>query len=116
MAVKQKKKSLKIAVNAGVTTGVGGDVGVFPHGENVYEMELMQEYGGMKALDILKSATTINAKALHMENEIGMVKAGMKADLVAVKGDPSKLISDLRKVQFVMKDGVIVRNEIKANR
>ena len=112
-AVKQKKKTLKIAVDAGVAIGMGGDVGVFPHGENVYEMELMAEYGGMKPLDILKSATTVNAKALHLENEIGAIKAGLKADLMAVPGDPSKNISLLRKVGFVMKDGVIYRDETK---
>ncbi|CAN5327417.1 amidohydrolase family protein [soil metagenome] len=112
-AVKQKKKSFKIAVNAGVTIGMGGDVGVFPHGENVYEMELMAEYGGMKSLDILKAATAINARALHMENEIGIIKAGWKADLMAVQGDPSKNLSDLRKVKFVMKDGIVYRDEVK---
>ncbi len=110
-AVKQKKKSLRIAVNAGVTIGLGGDVGVFPHGENVYEMELMIEYGGMKPLDVLRSATTINARAVHMENEIGAIRNGMKADLMAVRGDPSKSVSELRKVTFVMKDGVIYRQE-----
>ena len=110
-AVKNKKKSLSIAVNAGVTIGLGGDVGVFPHGENVYELELMGEYGGMKTLDLLKAATTVNARALHMENEIGSIRAGFKADLMAVKGDPSKNISELRQVKFVMKDGVIYRQE-----
>jgi imidazolonepropionase-like amidohydrolase len=110
-AVKNKKKSLTIAVNAGVTIGLGGDVGVFPHGENVYELELMAEYGGMKNLDLLKAATTVNAKALHMDNEIGALRTGYKADLMAVKGDPSKSIAELRKVVFVMKEGVIYRND-----
>jgi imidazolonepropionase-like amidohydrolase len=109
-AVKQKKKGLKIAVNAGVTIGVGGDVGVFPHGENVYEMELLAEYGGMKSIEVLKAATTVNAKALHMENEIGTIRTGMKADLMAIKGNPLSNLSDLRKVTFVMKDGVIYKN------
>ncbi|MBL7847977.1 MAG: amidohydrolase family protein [Cyclobacteriaceae bacterium] len=110
-AVKNKKKSLTIAVNAGVTIGMGGDVGVFPHGENVYELELMAEYGGMKTIDLLKAVTTVNARALHLENEIGSIRNGMKADLMAVRGDPSKSISELRKVAFVMKDGVIYRQE-----
>jgi len=105
---KQKKKSFKIALDAGVIIGMGGDVGVYPHGENVYEMELMAEYG-MKPMDILKAATTVNARALHLENEIGAIKPGLKADLVVVNGDPSKLISDLRKVEWVMKDGVIYK-------
>ena len=99
------------AIDGGVTIGVGGDVGVFPHGENVYEMELLAEYGGMKPIDIMKAATVVNARAVHMENEIGAIKTGMKADLMAVKGDPSKNISELRKVSFVMKNGVIYRND-----
>ncbi|MCK6618421.1 MAG: amidohydrolase family protein [Cyclobacteriaceae bacterium] len=106
--VQQKKRSFKIALDAGVTIGMGGDVGVYHHGENVYEMELMAEYG-MKPIEILKAATVVNAKALHMENEIGSIRAGLLADLVAVKGDPSKNISDLRKIEFVMKDGVMFR-------
>jgi len=106
--IKQKKKSFKIALDAGVTIGMGGDVGVYPHGENVYEMELLNEYG-MKPLNILKTATTINARALHMENEIGSIKSGLKADIVIVKGDPSKNISDLRQVEFVMKNGVVYK-------
>lgn len=106
--VKQKKKSFKIALDAGVIIGMGGDVGVYPHGENVYEMELMAEYG-MSPKDILKSATSVNAQALHLENEIGTIKAGLKADLLLVKGDPTKAISDLRKVEWVMKDGVMYK-------
>ncbi len=108
-AVKNKKKTLTIAVNAGVTIGMGGDVGVFHHGENVYELELMAEYGGMKTMDLLKAATTINARALHADKEIGSIRSGMKADLMAVRGDPSKNISELRKVMFVMKDGIVYR-------
>jgi len=110
-AVKNKKKSLTIAVNAGVTIGMGGDVGVFHHGENVYELELMAEYGGMKTLDLLKAATSVNARALHADQEIGFIRPGMKADLMAVRGDPSKNISELRKVMFVMKDGTVYRND-----
>lgn len=109
--VKNKKKSLSIAVKAGVTIGLGGDVGVFPHGENVYELELMGEYGGMRTLDLLRAATTVNARALHMENEIGSIRPGLRADLMAVRGDPSKNISELRKVVFVMKDGAVYRND-----
>jgi imidazolonepropionase-like amidohydrolase len=108
--VQQKKRSFKIALDHGVTIGMGGDVGVYHHGENVYEMELMIEYG-MKPIDVLKAATTVNAKALHMENEIGAIKPGLLADMVIVQGDPAKSISDLRKVVFVMKDGKVYRHE-----
>lgn len=107
-AIEQKKNSFKIALHAGVTIGMGGDVGVFHHGENVYEMELMVEYG-MKPLDVLRSATTVNSRALHMENEIGSIKLQHLADLVIVSGDPSKNISDLRKVEWVMKNGVVIK-------
>lgn len=109
--VVNKKKTLTIAVNAGVTIGLGGDVGVFPHGENVYELELMGEYGGMKTIDLLRAATSVNAKALHIDSEVGSIRAGMKADLMAVSGDPSQKISELRKTIFVMRDGVIYRQE-----
>jgi imidazolonepropionase-like amidohydrolase len=108
--VTNKKKSFKEALASGVTIGMGGDVGVYPHGENVLEMELMVEYG-MKTFDVLKAATSVNARALHMDSQVGFVKEGLKADLVIVTGDPSKNISDLRKVKFVMKDGVVYRNE-----
>ena len=105
-----KKKSFKEALKAGVTMGMGGDVGVFPHGENVREMELMVEYG-MNALDVLKAATSVNAHAFHLDGLVGTIKEGLKADLVIVTGNPAASISDLRKVVFVMKDGVVYRQE-----
>ena len=108
--ITNKKRSFKEAMTSGVTIGMGGDVGVFPHGDNVLEMELMQEYG-MKAFDVLKAATSVNARAFHLDNQVGFIKTGLKADLLIVSGDPSKNISDLRKIKFVMKDGVVYRNE-----
>jgi imidazolonepropionase-like amidohydrolase len=105
-----KKKSFKEAIESGVTIGMGGDVGVFPHGENVLEMELMVEYG-MKPMDVLKAATSINARAFHLDKQVGYLKSGMLADFVIVSGDPSQNISTLRKVQWVMKDGVVYRDE-----
>jgi imidazolonepropionase-like amidohydrolase len=108
--VTNKKKSFKEAIASGVTIGMGGDVGVFPHGENALEMELMVEYG-MKAMDVLKAATSVNARAFHLDNQVGFLKEGLKADLLVVTGDPSKSISDLRKVKFVMKDGIVYKNE-----
>jgi imidazolonepropionase-like amidohydrolase len=105
-----KKKSFKDAIESGVAIGMGGDVGVFPHGENALEMELMVEYG-MKPIEVLKAATSVNAKAFHLEREVGFIKPGLKADLAIVTGDPSKNISDVRKVQWVMKDGVVYRDE-----
>ena len=105
----EKKASFKSALNAGVTILAGGDVGVFPHGENVMELELMNEYG-MGNMAILRSVTSVNARAFHLSG-LGEAKPGFLADLVAVKGDPSKNISDLRQASFVMKDGVIYKQE-----
>ena len=107
--VTNKKKSFKEAIASGVSIGMGGDVGVFPHGENVLEMELMVEYG-MKPFDVLKAATSVNSRAFHLNNQVGFIKEGLTADLLIVTGDPSKIISDLRKVIFVMKDGVVFKN------
>ena len=103
-----KRKSFQAALKSGVTICMGGDVGVFPHGENAREMELMVEYG-MNPLEALKSATSVNADVFGMGEKIGRIKKGWLADIIAVQGDPSKAISDTRKVVLVMKDGKIYR-------
>lgn len=107
--VSQKKKSFQLALAAGVNIGMGGDVGVFAHGENVLEMETMVEYG-MKPVAVLKAATSVNAKAFHLDTICGMISQGLKADLIIVAGNPAQQISDCRKVKWVMKDGVIYKD------
>ncbi len=106
--VVRKKLSFKAALASGVTIGMGGDVGVFPHGDNVMEMELMAEYG-MPNLDILKAATSVNARAMNWQDKLGHIKEGFLADLLVVKGNPLENISQIREVKFVMKDGVIYK-------
>ena len=101
-----KRASFKAALDAGVTMCFGGDVGVYAHGDNVRELELMVDYG-MKPLDAVKSATSINARLFHQEDRIGVVKKGLLADLIAVEGDPTKDIGALRRVKLVMKGGTI---------
>ena len=103
----RKKASFKAALDAGVTILSGSDVGTFPHGENGHELELMVE-AGMPAMDVLKAATSVAGKVFHME--IGQVKPGMYADLIALDGDPSKEIAAVRRVKFVMKGGTIYKS------
>jgi imidazolonepropionase-like amidohydrolase len=105
--IRRKRESFKLALDAGVTIASGSDVGVFPHGDNARELELMVAYG-MTPVAALRSATSIDAKVLHMEAQIGRVAAGLFADLVGVDGDPTKDIALLRKVRLVVKNGVVV--------
>jgi len=100
----QKRKSFATALALGVNIGMGGDVGVFAHGDNAREMELMVDYG-MTPLQVLKAATSINAKAFHLDKQIGTLKPGMAADIIIMSGNPSTNINAIRKMLFVMKDG-----------
>jgi imidazolonepropionase-like amidohydrolase len=103
---KIKRKSFSDALNAGVTICMGGDVGVFSHGDNAREMEMMVDYG-MKPIDVLRSATSVNAEVFKIDKIVGRIKPGLFADIIAVQGDPSKNMHDIRNVKLVMKNGLI---------
>lgn len=104
--IKAKRASFKAAMDAGVTICMGGDVGVFAHGNNAMEMEDMVDYG-MKPLDVLRSATSVNADVFRLASTAGRIKPGLLADILVVSGNPAVNISDVRKVVWVMKDGII---------
>ena len=107
--IKDKRQSFKWALESGVDILFGGDVGVFKHGENYRELELMVDYG-MTPIKVLQSATSVNARVFHLEH-LGQLKQGYWADIVAVDGNPVDDIKAMEHVSFVMKNGMVYKND-----
>ncbi|MGB6973118.1 MAG: amidohydrolase family protein [Terracidiphilus sp.] len=103
-----KIAQFKKQIAAGISFAVGSDVGPFPHGTQARELVLMVKYG-MKPLAVLQSDMLNGAKLLRWQGQIGLLKPGYFADIIAVPGNPLEDISDVEHVQFVMKNGAVVR-------
>jgi imidazolonepropionase-like amidohydrolase len=109
-SIRSKRASFAAALAAGVAMCMGGDVGVFAHGDNAREMELMAAWG-MRPADVLIAATSGNARIFHIADRLGAIRPGLLADLIAVDGDPTQDIHAVRRVRLVMKGGAIFREE-----
>jgi imidazolonepropionase-like amidohydrolase len=110
--IRNKRENIRMAIDAGVRLCNGSDVGVFTHGENALELELLVDYG-LTPIQALTAATATNAEILGWGDRIGRITEGYLADLVAVQGDPSKAISAIRDVRLVIKGGQIVSSSAK---
>jgi imidazolonepropionase-like amidohydrolase len=106
-SVQDNRRSFNLAMKAGVPICMGGDVGVYTHGQNWLEMDAMQR-AGMPAAQVLIAATSGNAHIFRLADR-GEVKPGLLADLVAVEGDPTRDVTAVRNVRFVMKGGQVIR-------
>src|SRR5882724_442005 len=108
-----QRENFRKAFKAGAKIAFGTDSGVYPHGDNAKQFGKMVEWG-MKPLDAIQAATVNAADLLGWADKIGALETGHYADLVAVSGDPTSDVHVLESVKFVMKGGVIVRNELSA--
>jgi imidazolonepropionase-like amidohydrolase len=99
----QKRQAFRLALESGVAICAGGDAGVFAHGTNAREIELLVAWG-MRAPAALRAATSVNARLFGLEDR-GALRPGLLADLVAVEGDPTQDIAALRRVRAVVLGG-----------
>ena len=106
--IRQARAAFRLALDAKVAIANGSDIGAFSHGEGARELELMVDFG-MTPAQAFRAATTVAARVIGVEKRVGTIKAGLRADLIAVAGDPTRDIQAIRKVRLVMKDGILHR-------
>ncbi|AIZ65177.1 amidohydrolase [Hymenobacter sp. DG25B] len=106
--IQEKRRSMAAALRSGVALAIGGDVGVFTHGDNAREAELLVHEYGMKPQAVVAGLTSGNARLFHLPDR-GRLAPGLLADIIAVQGNPTQDIQVLRRVQLVMKGGVLYK-------
>lgn len=105
----RQRENFAAALEAGATIAFGTDAGVYPHGDNAKQLSRMTRFG-MTPLQAMQAATVTNARLFGLEDEIGRIRAGYRADLIAVAGDPLEDIETLERVLFVMKNGRVLKS------
>jgi len=109
-AIEAINQTVKRALAKGVIIGMGTDAGVYPHGRNPEEFHMLVDLG-MPPIDALRAGTSVDAQLLGLQNKIGTLESGKLADVVVIPGDPIQNIRQVEKITFVMKEGVIYRND-----
>ena len=107
---KKQRQRFKAAVKAGVKMAYGTDAGVYPHGDNGKQMSYMVKWG-LSPLQAIQASTIHNAALFGLDNDIGQIKDGFYADIIAVKGNPLENIHELETIRFVMKDGDVILSD-----
>jgi imidazolonepropionase-like amidohydrolase len=107
-----REKSGRLAISRGLKISFGTGVGPFPHGIQAREFAYLVKFG-MTPAQAIQSATTVAAEMMGWQDQIGSIEKGKFADIIAVAGDPLKDITELERVNFVMKGGQVVRDDLK---
>jgi len=108
----QMHEAFKTALKVGVKIAFGTDVGVFPHGTQAKEFKIYTDLG-MTPMQAIQTATTSAAELMSWSGKVGVVAMGSYADMVAVSGDPTKDITELERVKWVMKGGKVYKDELR---
>ena len=108
------EKAVNLAANTKglkIMMGSGADGSTYAHGTQALDFEALVKRGGLSPARAIQAGTTINAEVMGMQDRVGSIDKGKYADLIAVSGDPLAAITELQRVKFVMKGGIVVRND-----